>query len=140
MLKSSLRIDPCNITLRYGKTGNKKNSQIVLQHCLKRSRIQRCCGFYYPHQACLATNQVVNRFERGLKKVQHRFSTPVRFPAMLQGMMHVFVARLPKLKASGKDDISCSGSTSCNMVLLLLSERKERDFEPLIICNDVRAC
>ena len=72
--------------------------------------------------------------------MQHRFSTPVRFPAMLQGMMHVFVARLPKLKASGKDDISCSGSTSCNMVLLLLSERKERDFEPLIICNDVRAC
>ena len=57
---------------------------------------------------------------------------------MLQGMMHVFVARLPKLKASGKDDISCSGSTSCNMVLYLLSEKKN-DVEPLIFCNDVRA-
>jgi len=58
---------------------------------------------------------------------------------MLQGMMHVFVARLPKLKASGKDE-SCSGSTSCNMVLHLLSEKKKKyHVEPLIICNDVRA-
>ena len=59
---------------------------------------------------------------------------------MLQGMMHVFqvVARLPRLKASGKDDISCSSSTSCNMVLHLLSE-KENDVELLIFCNDDRA-
>ena len=73
--------------------------------------------------------------------MQHRFSTPLAsFSSNVarHDALTFLLPVLPKLKASGKDDISCSGSTSCNMVLHLLKE-KTNDVEPLIICNDVRA-
>ena len=34
------------------------------------ARIELCCAFYNPHQTCLATNQVVNRFELGWLKTR----------------------------------------------------------------------
>ena len=43
------------------------------------------------NKTCLATNQVVNRFEQGWQNAQHRFST--RLVAMLQNKLLVFVAR-----------------------------------------------
>ena len=52
----------------------------------------RCCAFYHPHKTCLATNQVVNRFEHGCKNAQYRYST--RFAAMLQNKLYVFCCPL----------------------------------------------
>ena len=47
--------------LRYGKTGTFNLTCNIAAKCVE----QRYCAFYHPHQICLATNQVVNRFERG---------------------------------------------------------------------------
>ena len=65
-------------------------SSLVLQHCCKTSWIPMC-ALYHPHKTCLATNQVVNRFERGWQNAHHRFWT--RFAAMLQNKLSVSVAR-----------------------------------------------
>ena len=72
--------------LRDGQKGNKKHlsCNIVAKRVEKR-----CSAFYHPYQTCLATNQVVNRFDwRGSGNGQHRFLTCF---AAMQNKLHVFV-------------------------------------------------
>ena len=77
--------------LRHGKTGNKKRAT-CLATLLQKELISNVAHFTTHIQTCLATNQVVNRFERGWKNgTQLRYST--RFAAMLQDMLHVFAGR-----------------------------------------------
>ena len=49
--------------LKVRKNGQQKTRNLSCNIAVKRVE-QRCCAFYHPHQTCLATNQVVNRFER----------------------------------------------------------------------------
>ena len=65
--------------------------QLVLRHCCKTAWIAMLRVLPPTNKTCLATNQVVNRFEQGWQNGQHRFST--RLVAMLQNKLHVFVAR-----------------------------------------------
>ena len=77
--------------LRHGKTGNKKRAT-CLATLLQKELISNVVHFTTHIQTCLATNQVVNRFERGWKNgAQLRYST--RFATMLQDMLHVFAGR-----------------------------------------------
>ena len=50
--------------LRYGKTGNKRRATFLAT--LLQNELNRDVERFTTHvQTCLATNQVVNRFERG---------------------------------------------------------------------------
>ena len=59
--------------LRDGQKGNKKH----LSCNIAAKRVEkRFCAFYHPYETCVATNQVVNRFDwRGSWNGQHRFLT-----------------------------------------------------------------
>ena len=69
------------------KNGQQKTCNLFCNIAAKRVEY-RCRAFYHPHKTCLATNQVVNRFERGWWNAQYRYST--RFAAMLQKKLYVF--------------------------------------------------
>ena len=59
--------------LRDGQKGNKKHLSCNIA---AEGVEKRCCAFYHPYQTCVATNQVVNRFDwRGSWNGQHRFLT-----------------------------------------------------------------
>ena len=49
------------------RTSNLKCAKIINLSCnIAAKRVdQQCWAFSHPHQTCLATNQVVNRFEHG---------------------------------------------------------------------------
>ena len=49
--------------LKIRKNGQQKTCNLSCNIAAKRVE-KRCCAFYHPQQTCLATNQVVNRFER----------------------------------------------------------------------------
>jgi len=72
--------------LKVRKNGQQKTWRLSCNIAAKRV-VLRCCAFYHQHKTCLATNQVVNRFERRWN-AQHRNST--RFAVMLQKRLHVF--------------------------------------------------
>ena len=46
------------------KNGQQKTCNLSCNIAVKQVEY-RCGAFYHPHRTCLATNQVVNRFERG---------------------------------------------------------------------------
>ena len=48
------------------KNGQQKTCNLFCNIAAKRVEY-RCCAFYHPHKTCLATNQVVNKFEHGCK-------------------------------------------------------------------------
>ena len=81
--------DVKSVILRFKvrKNGQQKACNLFCNIVTKRVA-KRCSASYNPHQTCLATNQVVNRFERRWQNAQHRSST--RFAAMLPNKLHVF--------------------------------------------------
>ena len=56
--------------LKVRKNGQQKTCNLSCNIAAKRV-VQRCCAFYHQHKTCLATNQVVNRFERRLLKARN---------------------------------------------------------------------
>ena len=61
--------------LRDGQKGNKKHLSCNIA---AEGVEKRCCAFYHPYQTCVATNQVVNRFDwRASWNGQHRFQNDV---------------------------------------------------------------
>ena len=50
------------------KNGQQKTCNLSCN--IAAARIELSCAFYNPHQTCLATNQVVNRFEHGWLKTR----------------------------------------------------------------------